>query len=190
MIQNKMILSFKYLSISVVFIFCIIYIGATNNTYLGLLGWIITIMFKLLPTIIFGSSLGLVPINELRSIMVTLKVPSEIQMSLIVGIRYFSILNDEFREIKQARLTHGLSLRNPIYYRKPVLIMEYYLIPTLMRTTRLIDDLSIAAFTEGLTVSGKKTSYKLIRLNVNTFIGLLFILLILIVSIFSLLGGF
>lgn len=134
MIQNKKVLSLKYLSISILFIVSIMYIMQTNNTYLGLLGWLMTIMFKLLPTIIFGSSLGLVPINELRNIMLTLKIPSELQMALIVGIRYFSILNDEFHEIKQARLTHGLSLRNPIYYKKPLLIMEYYLIPTLMRT--------------------------------------------------------
>ncbi|GAJ25791.1 transmembrane component [Liquorilactobacillus sucicola DSM 21376 = JCM 15457] len=139
----------KYLCVTLLTSLLLILILRTTNTYIGLLGWLITILFKLLPTMIFGVSLGLIPINELRSVMASFKIPNQLQMALIVGLRYFAILSDELHEIRQARLTHGLSFRNPIYFRRPLLIMDYYLVPTLMRTTKLIDDLSVAAYTEG-----------------------------------------
>lgn len=178
----------KYLVATLLISLMLVLILRTTNTYISLLGWLITILFKLLPTMIFGVSLGLIPINELRNVMAGFKIPNQLQMALIVGLRYFSILSDELHEIRQARLTHGLSFRNPIYFRKPLLLMDYYLVPTLMRTTKLIDDLSVAAFTEGLIEPVKAGSRRLCSKGWGTFWGSTFLVLILLSVVMSLNG--
>lgn len=148
------------------------YLLNTHYFALALCGMVVTIAYKMLPALIFAVLLGLIPINRLRATMNRLKIPTQFQMLLFVGLRYFGILSEELHEIRQARLVHGLSFANWQLIWSPQLLFEYSLVPMLMRTTSLIDELSVAAFVEGLINPYPKFTEHLVRVSLSDALGL------------------
>lgn len=181
LIQGKIKATLKWLTGTIILSAIMFVLWHTNYFLLALCGMIVTIFYKLLPALIFAVSLSYLPINKLRQTMNRLKVSARFQMMFIVGLRYFSILSSELHEIRQARLVHGLSFLNWRFIFSPNLLFEYSLVPTLMRTTKLIDELSVAAFTQGLINPYPKRDQNLVTGHIIDIIGIFYFVIALIV---------
>ena len=138
----------------------------------------LAITSKMLPTLIFASSLAKVPTGRLLSSLQKINVPKSILLTLAVALRFFPVLRSESKLIQENAHIRGISLRQLKNWRKPLLLFEYAIVPLLMRTIRLADDLSAAASTRGIDAPYKKTSHHHIAFRTYDSVACLFFFLL------------
>nr|WP_258404125.1 energy-coupling factor transporter transmembrane component T [Bacillus cereus] len=125
------------------------------NTFL----LVVLIALKTLPTFIIASGLSKVPSGQLLASLQKLKIPESVLLTLTVALRFFPILRAESKIIRENVRTRGISLKSPKNWIRLNQVFEYAIIPLLMRTIRLADDLSASATTRGIDAPCKKTSH-------------------------------
>lgn len=92
-------------------------------------------------------------VSEFMTAMDRMRVPYFITIPFSVMFRYFPTLGEEYRSIHDAMKMReiGQSVKNPFIY------IEYVLVPIMMSTVRIADELSAASLTKGLCAGGKRT---------------------------------
>ena len=92
-------------------------------------------------------------VSEFITAMDKMHVPYFITIPFSVMFRYFPTLGEEYRSIHDAMKMReiGQSVKNPFTY------IEYVLVPIMMSTVRIADELSAASLTKGLCAGGRRT---------------------------------
>lgn len=92
-------------------------------------------------------------VSEFITAMDKMHIPYFITIPFSVMFRYFPTLGEEYRSIHDAMKMReiGQSIKNPFTY------IEYVLVPIMMSTVRIADELSAASLTKGLSAGGKRT---------------------------------
>ena len=92
-------------------------------------------------------------IGEFMSAMQKMHVPDGISVSLAVVMRFFPTIKEEYLSINDAMKMReiGRGVKNPFTY------IEYVLVPIMMSTVRIADELSAASLTKGLSGNTKRT---------------------------------
>jgi len=109
-------------------------------------------------------------VSEFVTAMEKMHVPYFLTIPMSVMFRYFPTLGEEYRSIHDAMKMReiGQSVKNPFTY------IEYVLVPIMMSTVRIADELSAASLTKGLSAGGKRTHICQIRLNALDILLILF----------------
>lgn len=91
-------------------------------------------------------------------------VPKGATVTLAVVFRYLPTVKSEFRSIKNTMKLRGigLSLKNIVCY--PIKTIEYVIVPLVIRSMTIADELAASAMTRGLDLTSKRTSYREVRL--------------------------
>ena len=94
-----------------------------------------------------------VSVSEFVTAMEKMHTPYFITIPLSVMFRYFPTLGEEYSSIHDAMKMReiGQSVKNPLIY------IEYVLVPIMMSTVRIADELSAASLTKGLSAGGRRT---------------------------------
>jgi energy-coupling factor transporter transmembrane protein EcfT len=103
--------------------------------------------------------------TDLIKALERLKVPKQITLPLAVTLRFIPTLQVEFRAIKDAMKIRGIPLGVRGFFRHPIKQIEYMLVPLLMRSARIADELSASCITRGINSMNQKTSYKSIKVR-------------------------
>ena len=92
-------------------------------------------------------------VSEFMTAMDKMHVPYFITIPFSVMFRYFPTLGEEYNSIHDAMKMReiGQSVKNPFTY------IEYVLVPIMMSTVRIADELSAASLTKGLCAGGRRT---------------------------------
>ena len=92
-------------------------------------------------------------VSEFMTAMDKMHVPYFITIPFSVMFRYFPTLGEEYNSIHDAMKIReiGQSVKNPFTY------IEYVLVPIMMSTVRIEDELSAASLTKGLSAGGRRT---------------------------------
>lgn len=92
-------------------------------------------------------------VSEFMTAMDRMHVPYFITIPFSVMFRYFPTLGEEYNSIHDAMKMReiGQSVKNPFTY------IEYVLVPIMMSTVRIADELSAASLTKGLCAGRKRT---------------------------------
>ncbi len=92
-------------------------------------------------------------VSEFMTAMDRMHVPYFITIPFSVMFRYFPTLGEEYNSIHDAMKMReiGQSVKNPFTY------IEYVLVPIMMSTVRIADELSAASLTKGLCAGGRRT---------------------------------
>ncbi len=92
-------------------------------------------------------------VSEFVTAMEKMHVPYFITIPLSVMFRYFPTLGEEYRAIRDAMKMReiGQNVKDPMKY------IEYVLVPIMMSTVRIADELSAASLTKGLSAGGRRT---------------------------------
>ncbi len=100
-------------------------------------------------------------VSELVCAMRKMHIPETIIIPCMVVIRFFPTAKEDYQNIKNAMALRGIdcSLRHP--FRS----LEYMIIPLLMNSNNVTQDLSIAAITKGIGIQGKHTCRKEIHFS-------------------------
>ena len=92
-----------------------------------------------------------------------LKVPERFIVPFGVCLRYLPSVTEEYGHIKNAVRFRGIEISPKNMIFKPFHLLEYVLVPLLMRSLVIGTELARAAMTRGIDYPGKKTSYHIIR---------------------------
>ena len=103
------------------------------------------------------------PIGLLMSALEKLKVPQSLVITLSVMFRFFPTLKEEYGHIKNAMKMRGIGLNAVNVISRPILTLEYMMVPLLSSASRIGDELAAAGHTKGVDAPAKKVRYKTAR---------------------------
>lgn len=106
------------------------------------------------------------PTGLLMSALEKLKMPQSLVITLSVMFRFFPALSEEFRHIKNAMKMRGIGLNMLNIICRPLLTLEYVMVPLLSSASRIGDELAAAGHTKGVDAPGKKVRYKSARFGI------------------------
>ena len=92
-------------------------------------------------------------VSEFITAMERMHCPSFISIPMSVMFRYFPTLSEEYKSINDAKRMRELG--HP--FSQPLTYIEYILVPLMMSTVRIADDLSAASLSKGLSAGEKRT---------------------------------
>lgn len=116
------------------------------------------------------------PIGLLMSALEKLKMPASIVITLSVMFRFFPTLGEEYRCIKNAMKMRGIGLNALNVIRRPLMTLEYVMVPLLSSASRIGDELAAAGHTKGVDAPGKKIRYKNARFGIADIFASLYII--------------
>ena len=80
-------------------------------------------------------------------------------------IRFFPTIAEDYRQIKNAMAFRGIASGKLALLRNPAQSLEYILMPLLMNSNNVAQDLSVAAMTKGISMPGIHTSMTELRMT-------------------------
>ena len=171
--QSALKFAAGYVILDYLGLFIVALVGLTENMLLS--APIIIIFFTKIFIPIFMATFLLINTTEVTELIVAMenmKMPREVTIPLAVMLRFIPSLLKEINYIRDAMKIRGIRLG----IGHPIRSMEYLLVPLLMRTLKISDELSASAMTRGIDYPGKKTHYKEIRFGFKDAIFLLAII--------------
>lgn len=128
-------------------------------TWVSLLAVGIRMMF---PCIVTGAyAFTTTGVSEFVCAMRKMKIPEAIIIPCMVVIRFFPTIREDYRQIRNAMKFRGYGQTGGVLH--PVRSLEYVMIPLLMNSNNVSQDLSVAALTKGIGIEGAHTSIQNIR---------------------------
>lgn len=150
------------------FIYAILYVaGQLAETYLtsyttGLWGLVMRftaqMLDRIVPIIIMACYLvRTTEVSAFIAAMERMHITRIIVIPLAVIFRFFPTIGEEYRAINDAMRMRGIGFRG-----SPMAMLEYRLVPLMMSIAKIGNELSAAALTRGLRITGERTNiYKI-----------------------------
>lgn len=156
--------------------FAAIFLGVSTFSYVSsfwegrvfgmVLGMLAFLILRMIPVLMLGSWLiKTTKINDFIVSMEKLKLPACVIIPFAVTLRFMPTIQTEFRSIKNTMKMRGISLSMSSIIKRPLMTTEYAMVPLLMRSIKVADELSASALTRGLGSHKKRTSYRNVRLD-------------------------
>lgn len=121
----------------------------------------------MLPCIISGAyAFSTTTVGEMVCGLRKLKVPESIIIPTVTVIRFFPTISEDYRQIRNAMALRGIAVGKLALLRQPMQSLEYILIPLLMNSNNVAQDLSVAALTKGIGLPGQHTSMVELKMTV------------------------
>ena len=144
--------------------------GVIRNIYLT----VVRIARMLLP-------LGMVGILLVRTITVTefiaafrrMRLPDGFIIPFSVMFRFIPTIHEEWTSIRSAMKFRGIGISARNVLTKPMMTLEYMLIPLLMSTSTIADELAAASLARGLDSWGKRTCIVDVRFRFQEYLVVL-----------------
>ncbi len=120
----------------------------------------------MLPCLISGAyAFTTTTAGEFVCAMRRLHLPEYIIIPCVVVIRYFPTVRQDYIQIRNAMALRGITEGGMSFLRHPVRTLEYVLIPLLMNSNNVAQDLSVAALTKGISIPGTHTCMTELRVT-------------------------
>lgn len=137
-------------------------------SFVSLLAVGIRMMF---PCIVTGAyAFSTTSVSEFVCALRKMKVPEAVVIPCMVVIRFFPTVREDYRQIKNSMALRGLGGTALDVVCHPMRRLEYVVIPLLMNSNNVAQDLSVAALTKGLGMEGEHTSMTQIRMRAVDYI--------------------
>lgn len=120
----------------------------------------------MLPCVISGAyAFSTTTVGEMVCGLRKLKVPESIIMPSVTVIRFFPTIAEDYKQIRNAMAFRGIASGKFALLRHPVQSLEYIMMPLLMNSNNVAQDLSVAAMTKGISLPGQHTSMVELRIT-------------------------
>ena len=124
-------------------------------------------MRMLMPSMIAGAyAIKTTVASELIAALKKWHAPNWLLIPIAVIVRFFPTVNQDYKHIRKAMAFRGIGTSLWDLVKHPVSTLEYILIPLLMNSTQVSEDLTISALTKGLSLPGKHTSIMDIKMSI------------------------
>lgn len=110
---------------------------------------------------------GGLKISDFLAALQQMHLPKGLIVTVAVALRYLPTVRTECRAIRNTMKLRQIepSLKNIL--RHPIRTGEYALVPLIIRSMTIADELSASAMTRGLDLKTRRTSYREIRMKVS-----------------------
>lgn len=147
-------------------IYCINYvIERSDNQILSLFGFLTFFMLRFLPVSMMASSLQQVSTGKLMLALQQLQLPKPLIITVSVAMRFIPVIKQENEAIQASAKLRGVSLSQPKNWGRFLTCFEYSIIPLMMRTLKIADELAAAAATKGIDYPHPRSSIYQLRLQ-------------------------
>lgn len=113
-------------------------------------------------------------VGSVISSMDKIKLPRSVSIPIAVMFRFFPSFREESRNIKFAMRIRGITFKNPVSY------IEYVIVPLLIISSNISDDIAKAAETKCIENPVKKTRYISVKIKIIDFVYVISILIMII----------
>lgn len=122
----------------------------------------------MLPCLITGAyAFSTTTMGEFVCAMRKMRLPEGVVIACSVVIRFFPTIAEDYRQIRSAMTLRGMPSGRKSMILRPFRSLEYILIPLLLNSSTVAQDLSIASLTKGIGMPGRHTSIAEIRMGVR-----------------------
>ena len=108
--------------------------------------------------IIFIFTVSTTTVSEFVASFERMKISSKITIPFSVMFRFFPTLGEEYKSIKDAMAFRGIGLSFGRFIKNPIKTFEYIIVPLLMSSMTIAEELSAAALSRGLDHKSKRTN--------------------------------
>ncbi|MDO5717759.1 MAG: energy-coupling factor transporter transmembrane component T [Tissierellia bacterium] len=132
----------------------------SDNIFLGILGSMCIFIRLLFPIILFANLIIKTSrLNDLMTALYYFRFPRSFIITLVMSIRFFPSLRRELKSIYDGMKLRGyrLNIKNIVF--RPRQLMNAVLVPTIMRSTIIADEIGIAAVTRGIDNPKERTGF-------------------------------
>ena len=144
---------------------------AGESVLLNLLSLVSVGVRMMLPCIITGAyAFSTTTVGELTAALRRMHLPESIIIPCAVVVRFFPTVGEDYRHIRAAMALRGIAAGRGALLRHPVQSLEYILMPLLMNSNNVAQDLSAAALTKGIGLPGQHTCMTELRLTAWDFL--------------------
>ena len=145
--------------------------GVRLSVLLNLLSLVSVGVRMMLPCIITGAyAFSTTTVGELTAALRRMHLPESIIIPCAVVVRFFPTVGEDYRHIRAAMALRGIAAGRGALLRHPVQSLEYILMPLLMNSNNVAQDLSAAALTKGIGLPGRHTCMTELRLTAWDFL--------------------
>jgi energy-coupling factor transporter transmembrane protein EcfT len=106
-------------------------------------------------------------VGDFVTAMQNMRLPKGVTITLAVVFRYLPTVKEEFRYIKNTMTLRGIGLNAKNILLRPLKTCEYAIVPLIIRSMTISDQLAASAMTRGLDLKTKRTSYREVRLRIG-----------------------
>ena len=136
---------------------------------------------KILIPLSFATALAGEPTGSLMASLQALRFPKAVGIAVAVVLRFFPTISGEYRAIRSSQRFRGIGVGVVHTLTHLPSTLEYILIPLILRTTKVAEELSASMTVRGVRFSGATISYRPVNLIWKD--NALFICFILIVTV-------
>lgn len=130
---------------------------------------LVTVLYVLQRIMLFAmlgaSIVETLTVGELICSLEKFRIPRRAVIPIAVTLRFLPTVKQEFGCIKESMRIRGIDTSAKGFLRHPVQWVEYMLVPMLMRSFKIADELSAAAMVRGIERKGKKTLLYEFKMN-------------------------
>lgn len=105
-------------------------------------------------------------------------LPSKLIIPLSVMFHFIPTISEEWHSIRDAMRFRGIGISVRSVLTKPMMTLEYTMVPLLMSTATIADELAAASLSRGLDADTKRTSIEDVRLRLQDYLLILFSIVI------------
>jgi len=138
-------------------------------TVLDFVAFMLSLLLRTLPVAMAAYPLGFVPSGRLIASLQRLHLPKGLLIALAVALRFLPMLRLEYEAVQTSARLRGLSASKLKNWRNPLQMFEYRIVPLLMRSLKIADELAASASVRGIEAPGKRTSVYTIGLNLQDY---------------------
>lgn len=130
-----------------------------------------------MPIMLYGQTfLKTTPVNEMITGMYAMKIPRPFIISFSVAMRFFPTAKEEIRNVRDAMTLRGTKFSLYNLRKRPGIIFEGFIVPLLVRSSTVADELSAASITRGLDNPILRTAFIKLDMKLkDIFITLIFV---------------
>ncbi|MCM3293289.1 energy-coupling factor transporter transmembrane protein EcfT [Paenibacillus sp. MER 180] len=138
-----------------------------TNGVVTAISLLLAIAHRFLPLIMVGVIvLSRMRVNEMIVALERMRIPNLIIIPLAMAYRYVPTVRRELVYIRENMVMRGLHATIFGMLRHPMEAMEHLLVPLLIRSSKVSEELSAAALSKGVDANGKRTSATDVRFRI------------------------
>lgn len=130
---------------------------------------------------IFMSGILLMKTTSVSEFMLSFErmhLPNKLIIPLSVMFRFIPTISEEWHSIRDAMRFRGIGISVRSVLTKPMMTLEYTMVPLLMSTATIADELAAASLSRGLDADTKRTCIEDVRLRPQDYLLILFSIVI------------
>lgn len=143
-----------------------------------ILGVTVYIFFKFSPVLgIYYMMTKSISVSEFVNVLEKIKLPKSITITLAITLRFMPTIGQEISIIKESMKIRNISLNLCNVLKSPIMMMEFVMVPLMMRFIRVAEELASSAVVRGIERPGQRGSMFEIKLKLKDFIYLFIVIL-------------